>query len=46
MYRRKTCSQLYLFTVEAPIMDVLDEDDEIIKLAHSIDWEYVDELYS
>ena len=46
MYRRKTCSQLDLFTVEAPIMDVLDEDDEIIKLAHSIDWEYVDELYS
>lgn len=46
MYRRKTYSQPSLFTVEASIMDVLDEDDEIVKLAHSIDWEYVDELYS
>lgn len=46
MYRRKTCSQLDLFTQEAPIMDVLDEDDEIIKLAHAIDWDYVDEIYS
>lgn len=46
MYRRKTGSQLNLFTVEAPIMDVLDKDDEIIKLAEAIDWDYIDEVYS
>ena len=46
MYRRKTCSQLDLFTLEAPIMDVFDQADDIIKLADAIDWDYIDEVYS
>lgn len=46
MYRRKTGEQLSLFRQEATVMEVLDKDDEIYKLAQSIDWDYIDELYA
>lgn len=46
MYIPRKSSQLNLFTKEAPIMDILDKDDEIFKLAQAIDWDYIDEVYS
>ncbi len=46
MYRTHKAKQLDLFTQIAPIMDVLDREDEIIKLADSIDWDYIEKIYS
>lgn len=46
MYRSHKAKQLDLFTQIALIMDILDHDDEIIKLVDSIDWYYIEKIYS
>lgn len=46
MYRKNLFPQLNLFTQEASVMEVLDPEDEIVKLAHTINWQVIDELYS
>ncbi len=46
MYRKNLFPQLNPFTQEASVMEVLDPEDEIVKLAHTINWQVIDELYS
>lgn len=46
MYRQKKYSQQSLFTVQVSIMDNLDPNVEIIQLADSVDWDFIDDVYS
>lgn len=46
MYRKKKYSQQSLFTVQVSIMDNLDPNDEIVRLADAVDWDFIDDVYS